>query len=197
MDPPLNVPQLTTDRLLLRGFRESDLDAYAAMMADPEVTRFLSDGKPLARADAWRQMAWFAGHWALRGFGLWAVEERSTGALVGRIGCFEPEGWPGFEVGYTLARPYWGRGYAREGARAALDYARHVLGKSEIISLIRPDNAGSIRVAQALGATRTGEVEFFGSPTSVYSYPPPDDARPVTREDPSTRDGSVSKPAEA
>jgi len=170
-DALLTIPEIATERLLLRGFRDADLDAYAAMMADPEVTRFLGDGKPLSRVDAWRQMALITGHWALCGFGLWAVEERATGALLGRIGCFQPEGWPGFEIGYTLARPYWGRGFAREGAGAALGYARRVLGRSEIISLIRPENAGSIRVAESLGATHTGEVDFFASPARVYTYP--------------------------
>src|SRR5205814_6421093 len=124
---PVIVPRVTTDRLLLRGFEPRDLDPYATMVADPEFTRYLGDGQPLDRVGAWRQIALFAGQWSLRGFGLWAVEERDTGALVGRIGCWEPEGWPGFEIGYGLARPFWGRGYATEGAQAALRYAREIL----------------------------------------------------------------------
>jgi RimJ/RimL family protein N-acetyltransferase len=116
-------------------------------------------------------MAMFAGHWALRGFGVWAVEERATGAFIGRIGCFEPEGWPGFEIAYTLARPYWRRGYASEGAAAALRYAREELHRERIISIIRPDNAGSIRVATRLGAAAEREVEFFGGPARIYVYP--------------------------
>jgi RimJ/RimL family protein N-acetyltransferase len=170
--PVVRIPRLTTARLTLRGFEARDADAYAAMMADPDVTRYLGDGRPLARADAWRQLAMFAGHWMLRGFGVWAVEERATGAFIGRIGCFEPEGWPGFEVAYTLARPFWGKGYAREGAGAALAHARETLGRDRIISIIRPANAGSIRVAEALGAARDGEVEFFGAPALIYRYPP-------------------------
>jgi RimJ/RimL family protein N-acetyltransferase len=142
-----------------------------AMMADPEVTRYLGDGRPLGRADAWRQLAMFAGHWVLRGFGIWAVEERDTGTLVGRVGCLEPEGWPGFELAYTLARHAWGRGYAREAAAAALTYARETLGRNEIISIIRPANLASIRVARALGATRERTVEFFGGEAEIYRYP--------------------------
>jgi len=145
-----------------------------AMMADPEVTRFLGDGRPLSRADAWRQLAMLAGHWVIKGFGLWAVEERATGRLLGRIGCLEPEGWPGFEIGYTLARTAWGKGFAREGAAAALHYARETLGKRLIISIIRPANAGSIRVATSLGATPDGTVEFFGAPSLIYRYPRPE-----------------------
>ena len=166
-----DVPLLHTERLVLRAFEARDFEPYAAMMADPEVTRHLADGRPLERTEAWRQMAMFAGHWALRGFGVWAVAERTTGAFVGRIGCFEPEGWPGFEVAYTLARHAWGRGYAREGAAASLRYARDTLGRSDVISVIRPGNAGSIRVATALGASLDGSVEFYGSPALIYRYP--------------------------
>ena len=166
-----DIPRLETERLRLRAFAARDFEPYAAMMADAEVTRYLGDGRPLARADAWRQLAYLMGHWALRGFGLWAVEERATGALVGRIGLLEPEGWPGFELAYTLARPAWGRGYAREGAAAALAYARETLGREEVISIIRPENLASIRVAIALGATRDRTVEFFGSPADIYRYP--------------------------
>jgi len=168
----IEVPVLRTERLALRGFEPGDIEPYAAMMADAEVARFLADGRPMGRAEAWRQMAMFAGHWALRGFGVWAVTERATGAFLGRIGCFEPEGWPGFEVAYTLARPAWGRGFAREGAAASLRYARETLGRFDVISIIRPGNAASVRVATALGATLDGNVEFFGSPALIYRYPP-------------------------
>src|SRR2546423_9709883 len=149
---PLEIPRLTTNRLLLREFRPEDFEPYAAMMADPDVARHLMDGRPLSRVEAWRQMAMFIGHWTLRGYGLWAVEERSTGRFLGRIGCLEPEGFPAFEIAYTLTRSAWGRGYAREGAAASLRYAREVLGRTKIASIIRPANAASIRVARSLGA---------------------------------------------
>jgi RimJ/RimL family protein N-acetyltransferase len=177
MTPP---PRLTTERLLFRGFEPRDVEPYAAMMADPEVTRHLGDGRPLPRAEAWRQLAMFAGHWALRGYGVWAVEERATGAFVGRIGCFEPEGWPALEVAYTLARAAWGRGYAREGAAAALAHARDVLGRAEVVSIIRPANAGSIAVARALGAEPAETLDFFGAPAVLYRYPPGHRGRPAS-----------------
>src|SRR5687767_1250386 len=88
---------LETDRLILRMLRASDFDAYAEMHADPAVMRYIGDGQPLARPMAWRSLATMIGHWSLRGYGLWAVEERSSGKLVGRIGFWNPEGWPGFE----------------------------------------------------------------------------------------------------
>jgi RimJ/RimL family protein N-acetyltransferase len=167
----VSIPSITTERLLLRGFEPRDAEPYMSMMEDPEVTRYLGDGRPMSRADAWRQLAMLAGHWTLKNFGPWAVEERATGALVGRIGCLEPEGWPGFEVAYTLGRSAWGRGYAREGAAAALRYAREELGRQDVISIIRPANAGSIRVATSLGATPDGTVDFFGAPSLIYRYP--------------------------
>lgn len=167
----MEVPRLETPRLTLRGFTTADVEPYVRMLADPEVSRFLGDGQPLGRVDAWRQVAMIIGHWELRGFGLWAVEERASGRFIGRIGCHEPEGWPGFELGYALARDAWGRGYAREGAGAALAFAREKLGRDTVISLIRPANRASIAVAEHFGARRTGSVEFMGAPTEVYTYP--------------------------
>ena len=166
----LVIPELTTARLRLRLFRDSDFDEYAAMMADHDVAQFLGAG-PLTRSDAWRQLAMFIGHWVLRGYGLCAVEEQATGRFIGRIGCHFPEGFPAFEIGYTLARHAWGRGYAREGAAAALRYAREVLHAPEITSIIRPNNIRSIRVAESLGAVAAETVEFYGAPSTVYRYP--------------------------
>jgi RimJ/RimL family protein N-acetyltransferase len=159
---------LETERLRLRMFRDDDLDAYAPIVADPEVMRYLGDGQPLDRVGAWRQMAWMVGHWALRGYGLWAVEERATGALIGRIGFIFPEGWPGFELGWVLARPYWGKGYATEGARRALAYAFGELGRDHVISLIYPANTASIRVAERLDETLQGRTVLYGHEVLIY-----------------------------
>ena len=165
---------LETERLTLRLFREADLDAYAEMSGDAEVMRYLGNGQPMTRAEAWRSMAVMVGHWRLRGYGLWAVEERASGAMVGRIGCWNPEGWPGLEVGWTLRRRYWGRGFATEGARAALHYAFTRLGCRHVISLIRPANAASIRVAERLGERLEGRTEVNDHEAVVYG---------ITRED--------------
>jgi RimJ/RimL family protein N-acetyltransferase len=162
---------LETERLRLRPFRAEDLDAYAALCADPEVMRYVGDRGALSREDAWRQMAMLAGHWQLRGFGMWAVEERSTGAFVGRVGLHYPEGWPDREVAWALARAYWGRGYAFEAARAALDEAFGRLGWSRAISLIDPANARSVRLAERLGELPEGEATVRGHRVSVYALP--------------------------
>lgn len=119
----------------------------------------------------YRLMKLGARHWVLRGYGLWAVEERFSGNFLGRIGCLNPEGFPAFEIAYTLGRWAWGKGYAREGAAAALRYARETLGRTEITSIIRPANTASIRVATSLGAVAGESVEFFGAPSVIYRYP--------------------------
>jgi RimJ/RimL family protein N-acetyltransferase len=150
-------------------FRETDLDAYAAMCADAEVMRHLGDGRVLARPDTWRQMAMILGHWTLRGFGLLALEEKATGALVGRAGFYEPEGWPGFELGWMLRRESWGKGYATEAARRLLAHAFTELNRERLISLIRPANAPSIRVAERLGERPEGRAELFGDEALIYA----------------------------
>ena len=159
---------LETPRLRLRQFREADLDAYAGMCADPEVMRYIGTGVTLSRPDAWRSMAGMLGHWKLRGYGMWALELQSTRELVGRAGFLDPPGWPGFELGWFLGRRHWGNGYAVEAASAALRYAFDELGRERVISLIRPGNTRSIRVAEALGERLAGETELLGNKALVY-----------------------------
>ena len=154
----MSCDELETERLKLRMWRESDLDDYAALTADPLVMRYLQPGRPpFTRADAWRSIAFFMGHWQMRGYGHWAVEEKASGRMIGRIGFLNPEGWPGFEIGWTLARDVWGKGYATEGGRRALDYAFKDLDQPHVISLIHPDNTPSIKVAERLGETLEGK----------------------------------------
>jgi RimJ/RimL family protein N-acetyltransferase len=160
---------LETARLRLRPFRADDFDPYATMCADPEVMRYVGDRGVLSRDEAWRQMAMLAGHWQLRGFGMWAVEERETGAFVGRVGLYYPEGWPDREVAWALARAYWGRGYAAEAARAALEVAFGRLGWPRAISLIDPLNARSVRLAERLGERLEGETTVRGHQVAVYA----------------------------
>src|SRR5687768_4187388 len=157
---------LRTERLTLRPFREADLDDYARICADPEVVRHV--GAPFSRAEAWLHIATMLGHWQLRGHGMWAVEDRASGALIGRIGFYEPEGWPGLELGWMLARDHWGRGLATEGARAALAFAFAPLRKPHVISLIRPENLASIRVAEKLGERLQGRSRALGVEALVY-----------------------------
>jgi RimJ/RimL family protein N-acetyltransferase len=164
--------QLETDRLILRMWREEDFEAYEKLCADPEVMRFLG-GKALDRLEAWRSMAFLVGHWELRGYGHFVVEEKATGEFAGRIGFMNPGGWPAFEIGWTLARQFWGRGYAIEGARRALAYAFDELDKEHVISLIHPQNTSSIKVAERLGEKEEGKTEIFGHEVLIYGIDRP------------------------
>lgn len=160
---------LETERLRLRQWRESDLDDFAAMMGEPEVARFLtSDRRPLDRNASWRQMAVFAGHWALKGYGLFVCEEKATGAFVGRVGPWRPEGWYGFEIGWGLSRRAWGKGYATEAALASARWAFETFELPEIVSVIHVDNKASQRVAQRLGMAPGPTMLHAGMPHSVW-----------------------------
>ena len=165
--------ELETERLKLRMWRESDLDDYAAMSADPLVMQYLGPGKVFTRAEAWRSMAFFVGHWEMRGYGHWAVEEKASGRMIGRIGFLNPEGWPGFEIGWTLARYVWGKGYATEGGRRALEDAFKDLDQPHVISLIHPENTPSMKVAERLGEKREGTARIGEVDVLVYGIDRP------------------------
>lgn len=163
------IPTLETQRLWLRPFRKNDFDDYAALYADPEVLRYLGGGAETWDRDrSWRHMACLLGHWRLAGSGMWAVERQGAGTFLGVIGFAEPEGWPGFELAWTLARRFWGQGYATEGAQAALAHAFKDLHKDRVISLIHPENRASIRVAERLGQRIEGRIPHFGRDMLCY-----------------------------
>jgi RimJ/RimL family protein N-acetyltransferase len=163
----MNEVTLETERLWLRWLREDDFEEYAKICRDPEVMRFLG-GQTLTDFEVYRQMAYFMGQWYFRGYGIWAVEEKSTRHLVGRIGFLNPISWPGFELGWTLARDSWGQGYATEGAQRALAYAFTELGRDHVISLIDPGNVASAKVAERLGEKVEGKTELFGKEVLIY-----------------------------
>ncbi|HEY4863629.1 MAG TPA: GNAT family N-acetyltransferase [Xanthobacteraceae bacterium] len=144
------MPTLETDRLLLRPPAAEDFDAWAEFCADEAVARFL--GGVLDRAGAWRNMCIMTGAWTVRGFSVFSVIEKSSGRWIGRVGPWQPEGWPGTEVAYSLVREAWGKGYAYESVAAAVDWAFRDLGWSEVIHCIVPENEKSRRVAARLGA---------------------------------------------
>ncbi len=155
---PADTLQLETDRLVLRPIRREDFAAFAAFLADAESTRHL--GGPQPRAVAWRTFLAMAGAWAMQGFAMFSVIEKASGAWVGRVGPWQPEGWPGTEVGWGIARDRCGLGYATEAATTAIDWAFDALGWSEVIHVIDVGNAASQAVARKLGSRNRGRGQL-------------------------------------
>ena len=164
------APAIETPRLILRGWRPGDFAPYAQMLADPETARFMTRrGEPYRKAEVWSEMAFLVGHWQLLGYGMFVVEERATGAFLGRAGPLAPEGWPGFEIAWGLAPSARGKGYATEAAQAAMDWAFRTFPPERIISIIHPQNAASQRVAERIGERRTGErFTPFREPCDIW-----------------------------
>ena len=147
---------IETERLLLRAWQPSDEAPFAALNADPDVTRYLRG--PMRRDESDELLARIRDHWQQHGFGLYAVEVKESGAFAGFVGLaipsFLPDVLPAVEVGWRLSREHWGHGYATEGARASLRHGFEELELRQIISIIDPRNAASVRVAERLGMTR-------------------------------------------
>jgi len=150
----VTTPVLETERLILRPTRSEDFDAYARFMDDDEAARFI--GGAQSRTIAWRGFLQIAGAWQLQGYSMFSVISKQTGNWIGRVGPWVPEGWPGNEIGWGIVPDLWGRGYATEAARAAIDWAFDALGWDEIIHAIAPDNPGSQAVARKLGSANWG-----------------------------------------
>ncbi len=159
--------ELETSRLLLRQWKPSDIDDYAAICRDSDVMKYLGN-KTFSRLEAWRHMAFLVGHWQLKGYGHWAVEEKESKKLIGRVGYLYPEDYPGFEIGWTLSSDFWGKGYAYEAAVKALDYAFESLNQEEVISLIHPENQASIKLSKKLGQSYLRNQKVMGYDIKVY-----------------------------
>ena len=150
----LTGPTLETERLILRLPRLADFDSYAAMMGDEETARYIGGHMP--RAAAWRKFLQMPGAWAMQGFAMFSLVEKSTGEWIGQAGPWLPEGWPGTEVGWSIRKESMGRGYATEAATAAIDWAFDHLGWTEVIHSIQPPNIASIALAERLGSSYRG-----------------------------------------
>ena len=167
------LPTIETNRLLLRQWRDEDLDPYARMCADPEVMRYVSaDGSARTREETRELIAKIEHHWKERGFGLWAVEHRDSGEFIGRIGLQYHRDWPGehkVEVGWLLDRSYWGVGLATEGAQASISHGFHRRKLERIISIALPGNTASRRVMEKCGLTFRGETHWKESDVVWYA----------------------------
>ena len=168
------VPEIVTRRLRLRGHCLEDFAASAAMWADPEVTRFITGGRPFTEQESWTRFLRYAGLWSMLNYGYWVVEEQATSAFVGEIGFadfkrnVEPSirGIP--ELGTALVPRVYGKGYALEANRAVLDWARTNLPSPKIVCLITPENLASIRVAEKVGFSRYCETTDVNQAVIVF-----------------------------
>ena len=155
----MNVDPIETERLVMRMWREDDFDAYSAFYTDEANAKYVGGRKDPDQA--WRSLALQIGHWHLKSFGYWAVDERSSGDFVGCVGLWQSAGWPELELGYWVTGDHQGKGYAFEAARRGLAYAREVVRAPSLVSYIDPANAPSIRLAERLGAKYEKTIELL------------------------------------
>ena len=175
----LEIPELATERLRLRGHRVSDLDAMTAMRNEPAVYRHIS-GQPSTREDNWRKLMASVGHWHLHGYGYWVLEQKETGALVGEAGfgnfkrdmLSDLDGT--LEAGWALASAFHGKGYGREAVEAVLHWAQTQFPDKAITCIIAPENAASIRLAEKLGFIERCRRDYKGEESLVMDFRPPE-----------------------
>ncbi|KAF0676920.1 GNAT family N-acetyltransferase [Profundibacterium mesophilum] len=170
MTTRLQIPTVTTDRLRLVPPSEVHIPGETAFWGDAERSRFA--GGPIPAHRIWRHVATNLGHWALRGYGFWALELHD-GTHVGMAGLWHPGEWPEAEIGYNLYDGFGGKGYATEAAVAARAHAFDKLGFERIASFIHPDNIASQAVARRIGGTRSGRTfrpNPDDTPVEIWHY---------------------------
>jgi len=173
--PIPDVPVVRTERLILRGFTDEDVTPYHALFTDPEVTRYLpTQGEALPVERIERAIVRGREHWAARGYGIWAVEDAATGALLGQCGLQFLEDVGETELLYALVREAWGRGLATEGSEASLRFGFDRAGLGRIVAYAVAENRASSRVMEKVGMHREAEgVEIFGLTCDRYSISAP------------------------
>ncbi len=181
MPHPNQTVRIETERLILRAPEAGDFPAWAEFMGDAEAARYI--GGQMPASTAWRGFATMAGSWALKGYGMFSMIEKASGQWVGRAGPWSPHDWPGTEVGWGIARPFWGKGLALECAVASMDFAVDVLGWGDIIHCIDPENVNSQALAKRVGSVNRGPGQM----------PPPFDALPIEIWDQSTADWTARR----
>ena len=170
MDRTVHIPSIETERLILRPLALGDFDALAAFYASDRA-RFI--GGPATRQQAWGKFLSFLGTWALRGYGMFAIEEKGSRAFVGRIGHQWHQAVPEVEMAWSLIDGFEGRGYATEAGRAARDWAFRTHGIDASISLIAAENAPSLALARRLGCVREAQDFTYpdGHVVQVWRHP--------------------------
>jgi [ribosomal protein S5]-alanine N-acetyltransferase len=163
---------VNTPRLLLRCFTPDDVEAHGRIFSDPLVTRYLPRGPyPAEKAPeiAQRTVAYFIEHWEKLGFGVWAVTERASAALIGQCGLNHLAASDEIEVLYLLDRPFWGAGLATEAAQAAVDIGFDGVGLDRIIGLTTPQNLASQRVLHKIGLRYEDDAVYFGMDVKYFA----------------------------
>lgn len=161
--------ELKTDRLFLRQWKEDDFEVIAEYYSDEINAKYVGGQKTLD--EAWRHLALQIGHWHLKGFGYWAVEELTTGSFVGCVGLWQSAGWPELELGYWLLTSQQGKGYAREAALKSREFALSELKAHSLVSYIDPTNSPSIKLAESIGARYEKTINLLKhGPHCVYRH---------------------------
>ncbi len=161
---------IETERLILRQFRESDWKDLHHYFSSNNATKF-TVGRKFTEGETWRTMCSMVGHWRIRGYGPYAIEDKSSGIVLGTAGFWYPNDWPSPEIKWALAPQHWGKGYASEAARSVQQTGINFLPDISLISFINAENAASIRLALAIGATFEKEVLFRGAKWHIYRHP--------------------------
>ncbi|ABD11594.1 acetyltransferase, ribosomal protein N-acetylase [Frankia casuarinae] len=175
------IPLLTTDRLVLRPIHNDDVAGYTEIWSDPEFTRYFH--RPTDPDGVWHALAGCMGCWVLTGVGPWSVVEKASGQLVGQAGLWTEPGWPGIEAVWFLRRDRWGRGYATEAATAALTWVfAQRPDLTEVVSVIVPANAASVRVAERLGMAYVRSEFLHDEAHAVYAVSRAGWVTPTTRQ---------------
>jgi len=165
---PVTIPRLETEDLILRGYCEQDFEAIAAFGAS-ERSRFV--GGPMTRWDCWRAFMAGIGHWILRGYGMWMIEHRHTGAVAGRVGMIYNDGWDEPELGWHIYDAFEGRGLAYQACIAARTHAARHMGLDGVISYVSDKNERSLRLARRLNCTHERDAMLLGQPCQVWRHP--------------------------
>lgn len=164
----IDIPDIVTDRLILRAPQKADLEPMTAFY-QTERSHFV--GGPRSKSECWRSLSGMFGHWHLCGYGMWIIHHKADDQAIGTVGFLNFPGWHEPELAWHLYGGYEGQGYAHEAAKAARLMGKTKFGLDGVISYIAPDNARSRALALRLGATKEREDTLLGQDVHIYRHP--------------------------
>jgi ribosomal-protein-alanine N-acetyltransferase len=164
----MEIPEIETARLRLRSFTPGDLDELHLVFGDTDVVKYISGGKPRTRAETEKGLLRTIEGFRERGFGLWAVEVKDSGRMIGYCGLIFLDDTSEIEVAYGLAKSHWGKGFATEAARAGLGYGFERLKLERIVAVVNPQNLSSRRVLEKLGMRYAKDVHHYDADLMYY-----------------------------